>query len=537
MPPLEEAAKSAYYGNSRLMRGLPGRSGRQSRTSFNSVDYSRNYNNNKMGGGMALKVRKAALVIGNSSYTKTIELDSPRNDANAVSGALKSLGYDVLLQIDLDYAATGKTIREFLAAVQAASLEVCLFYYSGYWLQIRGTNFIVPVDFDTDLQQPMAKLVSIQAIMEALIASDCVRIILLDACRTGTTTEEREQFQTNFRDRLANKGIDVRGDRKTILVDGDVLPRLAEMKAEDNTFIAYATAQGRVAKAGVSGSLSPFAAALVKYMPFVDLPLSSVTSLVRREVLKSTHGEQSTWDQSSLAAPFYFNDRPYPLIAANTIIISSLILSLIPLWLVLTSGSSEFWVLLSMAPPLISFAILLAAMQSAYSRLRGQFFSTLESANNWRDHAVLAWRKGVVGGFLGAPFAALLIAVPYYWAWQNATSTRPYQVDRMEPLGKVMVEFTYAAILGVCISAFLTLFFARVRVRRWKLALSPTPGAPDLLAGSGFGGILAGVIIGPVLTAYFGRLARPELTPEFLLPGVIFSSVIVVYYIVNAQRL
>ena len=38
-----------------------------------------------------------------------------------------------------------------------------------------------------------------------------------------------------------------------------------------------------------------------------------------------------------------------------------------------------------------------------------------------------------------------------YWAWQNATSTRPYQVDRMEPLGKVMVEFTYAAILGVCI--------------------------------------------------------------------------------------
>ena len=117
---------------------------------------------------MTMKSRKLALVIGNSSYTKAIELESPRNDANAISAALKNLGYDVLLGIDLDYASTAKTVREFLAAVQGASPEVCLFYYSGHGVQIQGTNFIVPVDFGTDHQQPTVKLISIQAIMEDL---------------------------------------------------------------------------------------------------------------------------------------------------------------------------------------------------------------------------------------------------------------------------------------------------------------------------------------------------------------------------------
>jgi hypothetical protein len=483
---------------------------------------------------MIAKGRKLALVIGNSSYTKAIELDSPQRDANAVSNALKILGYNVLLGINLDYASTAKIIEQFLVAIRGGSPEVCLFYYSGHGLQINRTNFIVPIDFDSDHQQTVAKLVSIQGIMEDITGADYVRIILLDACRTGTTTEEREEFKANFEDRLVSKAIDVRGVLKTIAVDGKILPRLAEMKAEDNTFIAYATAQGRVAKAGVSGSLSPFTGAFIKYISYSDLPLSNLMSLVRRDVAKHTHGEQDTWDQSSLIAPFYFDDRPYPLLIGNTLFLTSLMLSMVPFGLVLGEAPTAFEVLLSAAPPIVSLGILLAAMQSVYGRLRGQFFKKLDRTDSWREHVIQASRNGVAGGFLGSSFAVPGIAIPYYVSWKTVSLASPDLFDQVEPLGSVMLEITYAIIVIACSSGFLSLFFARVRLRRWKLELSSPPGAVNVLVGAVVGGVLSGVIFGPPLMLYFGRMSRPQLPPGYLLSCAI-SSAMVVFYIANAR--
>ena len=311
------------------------------------------------------------------------------------------------------------------------------------------------------------------------------------------------------------------------------MPRLAEMKAEDNTFVAYATAQGRVAKAGVSGSLSPFTAALVRYISYVDLPLSNLMSLVRREVTKSTYGEQDTWDQSSLIAPFYFDDRPYSLIIGNFMFVVSLMLYVVPFGLVLGQGTSELEVLLSIVPPIVALAILLFVMNSAYARLRGQFFKKLDHANSWREHALLASQNGVVGGFLGSPFATAAIAIPYYWTWKSYAALTGTDV---EPLGSVMLEFTYAIIFAACISGFLSLFFSCVRLQHRKLVLSSAPGTVGVLVGAVIGGILSGTITGPVLALYFGRmLSRPELSPLLLLPGAIVSSGMVVYYIANAR--
>jgi hypothetical protein len=46
--------------------------------------------------------KRVALVVGNSAYRHTSTLPNPRNDAQAIGAALKRLGFDVDVQIDLD---------------------------------------------------------------------------------------------------------------------------------------------------------------------------------------------------------------------------------------------------------------------------------------------------------------------------------------------------------------------------------------------------------------------------------------------------
>jgi uncharacterized caspase-like protein len=73
------------------------------------------------------------------------------------------------------------------------------------------------------------------------------------------------------------------------------------MKANSDTFIAFAAAPGEVALGGIAGnSLSPFTVGLLKHLEVVDLPLANLTSRVRQDVLDETRGQQRTWDQSSL---------------------------------------------------------------------------------------------------------------------------------------------------------------------------------------------------------------------------------------------
>jgi hypothetical protein len=47
--------------------------------------------------------KRIALVVGNSSYTNTIPLRTPVNDAIDVASALDRLGFEVIRGIDLDY--------------------------------------------------------------------------------------------------------------------------------------------------------------------------------------------------------------------------------------------------------------------------------------------------------------------------------------------------------------------------------------------------------------------------------------------------
>ena len=92
----------------------------------------------------AAQAKRVALVIGNSAYQRTAELQNPRNDATDMAAALKSLGFEVVEGFDLDKPGMDRKVRDFSVALSGADTGV--FYFAGHGLQVNGSNFLVPVD-------------------------------------------------------------------------------------------------------------------------------------------------------------------------------------------------------------------------------------------------------------------------------------------------------------------------------------------------------------------------------------------------------
>ena len=87
--------------------------------------------------------QRVALVIGNSDY-KSSPLRNPANDAEAIAGALRNLGFAVTLKLNQDREGMAKAIREFGNQLKGGGTG--LFYYAGHGMQVNGRNFLVPVD-------------------------------------------------------------------------------------------------------------------------------------------------------------------------------------------------------------------------------------------------------------------------------------------------------------------------------------------------------------------------------------------------------
>ena len=110
--------------------------------------------------------KRIALVIGNSQYRNIPGLDNPVNDANLIANALKALGFKLIgdgPQLNLDKPAFDNAVQHFGNDLQGA--DVGLFYYAGHGVQIRGSNYLVPIganptrDADADFQLLDAGLV------------------------------------------------------------------------------------------------------------------------------------------------------------------------------------------------------------------------------------------------------------------------------------------------------------------------------------------------------------------------------------------
>ncbi|WP_395744516.1 caspase family protein [Prosthecobacter sp.] len=220
---------------------------------------------------------RVALVIGNGGYAAD-KLPNPPNDAALVAKGLAQAGFQVIQKTDLGREGMTTAVREFSDALKPG--DVALFFYAGHGMQVKGENFLVPVDAPQGMKEYEAEHRSVSAglVLDAMAESRSqLNIVILDCCRDNP-------FARGWRSNT--KG-------------------LAEMKAPQETVICYATAPGTAASDG-EGSNSPYSQALAQELLRPGLKLEEVFKNVARRVFETTKGAQRPWISLDVLGDFAF---------------------------------------------------------------------------------------------------------------------------------------------------------------------------------------------------------------------------------------
>ena len=228
-------------------------------------------------GGTAPSSKRIALVIGNGAYENAPHLKNPTNDATDIAGYLVKAGFTVDHGTNLTQRQMKAMIREFGQKLKAGGHG--LFYFAGHGVQLRGRNYLIPVDAniqsESDVEDQGVDTNLMLGIMDE--AGNGLNVVILDACRNNP-------FGRSFRS--ASNG-------------------LAQMDAPSGTLIAYATAPGSVASDGKERN-GLYTQELLKNMLTPGLTIEEVFKRVRIAVRNATGGQQTPWESSSLTGDFYF---------------------------------------------------------------------------------------------------------------------------------------------------------------------------------------------------------------------------------------
>jgi hypothetical protein len=224
---------------------------------------------------------RIALVIGNGAYPGTAALANPANDAQAMSAALRGLGFNV---VELRDASQQQMLAgiELVRASLTGKQGVGMLYYAGHGLQLDWHNFMVPVDARLSTSADVAaKTVDVNAVIDAFkVAGNRMNIVVLDACRDNP-----------FRDKASAKG-------------------LAPIDAPSGTFLAYATAPGNVADDGdTTGGNGLYTQFLLEELKKPSAKIEDVFKRVRFQVRQKSQGRQIPWESTSLEDDFFFHSQ------------------------------------------------------------------------------------------------------------------------------------------------------------------------------------------------------------------------------------
>src|SRR5712691_6637833 len=220
---------------------------------------------------------KIALLIGNRAYREA-PLRNSVNDVRAMAKTLRELGFTVLAHENTSKRAMETAILEF--GRRLADGGVGFFYYAGHGLQVRGRNYLMPVDAEIDSEAATRiAAVDVELLLEQMNeAKNRVNMVILDACRNNP-------FERRMRG--ASRG-------------------LAAVDAARGTLVAYATAPGSVAADG-EGKNGLYTEELLEALREPGLKVEEVFKRVRINVTRRSKGAQTPWESSSLTGDLVVN--------------------------------------------------------------------------------------------------------------------------------------------------------------------------------------------------------------------------------------
>ena len=234
--------------------------------------------------GVAMAEKRVALVVGNAAYRHTTPLINTKKDATDMIKALEDLKFKVISGIDQDGSSFHEKLKEFWDAAEGASAAV--FFYAGHASQYQGVNYLTPIDATpVEEKYDYDNHISLQKVLGRMQSE--TNIVFLDACRDNP-------LDGRFRSRSTSGASMSRG--------------LARVSQGDNgTYIAYATAPGRVAEDGKPGGNSPFTHALLQHIRRSNVTILNMMTDVKALVVKNTNSRQRPWAEESLLTPFFFS--------------------------------------------------------------------------------------------------------------------------------------------------------------------------------------------------------------------------------------
>jgi len=222
--------------------------------------------------------KRVALIIGNAGY-KSMPLKNTINDARAMENALRECDFQIISELDASRTRMRQAIRLFGEKIKRGG--VGLFYYAGHALQVKGENYLVPIDarvFNEDeVMDECLRASSVVRKMES--AGNRLNILILDSCRNNPFRSFRSTAQG-----------------------------LAEMKAPAGTLIQYATEAGSVARdQDENRNNGLYTSKLLNRISTPGLEVQKMFRLVRGDVYKASNEEQLPWESGALiGGDFYF---------------------------------------------------------------------------------------------------------------------------------------------------------------------------------------------------------------------------------------
>lgn len=228
----------------------------------------------------AAKPERVALVIGNGAYPGA-PLANPVHDADDVAKTLAAAGFVVVRRTDASLREMHLALREF--GDRLTRDGTALFYYAGHGVQVRGRNYLIPVDADIAREDEVAyAALDLAAVLDKMdTARSPVSLVILDACRNNPFAK---RFQVSA-------------------------PGLAEVDAPPGTLIAFATAPGSLAVDG-SGRNGLYTQHLLRHMGEPGVPVEDLFKRVRTGVRQASRGVQVPWESTSLETAFTFVAAP-----------------------------------------------------------------------------------------------------------------------------------------------------------------------------------------------------------------------------------
>lgn len=225
--------------------------------------------------GPAQAEKRVALVMGNSDYEFVGRLPNPANDASDIAALLKGLGFEVTSGLDLDYNQMRLALRDFSDEAQGA--DVALVYYAGHGMEVDNTNYLIPVNAELKSDRDIDfEAIRLDAVVGAVESSAGLKIVLVDACRNNPFLADMSRSSAT---RSIGRG-------------------LARIEA-GGVLVGYAARGGTVSQDG-DGRNSPYAQALLRFLPEPGLEVGKMFRKVRDSVLAVTGGTQEPFTYGSL---------------------------------------------------------------------------------------------------------------------------------------------------------------------------------------------------------------------------------------------